>query len=76
MSIKYLCRCCHSTIGEIDQEDVTEYELGFHNLTPTERREIILFQDDGHIHVLVICDYCKEALEANPDLMLVANPLQ
>jgi hypothetical protein len=76
MSIKYYCRCCNSKIGEIDQEDVTEYELGFHHLTPTERQEIISFQDDGHVQVRVICDYCKEAFEANPDLMLVANPLQ
>lgn len=76
MSIKYFCRCCHTKVGELTNSDVTEQELGFHFLTPDERRDIVFYQANGDVEVRVICDYCKEALDANPDLMLVANPLQ
>jgi hypothetical protein len=76
MSIKYYCRYCQIKIGELQQEDLTEYQLGFHHLTPTERKEIVSYQDDGNVEVRVICDYCKEALDANPELVLAANPLQ
>jgi hypothetical protein len=76
MSIKYYCRYCNSKIGEIQQENVTEFQLGFHHLTPTERKDIISYQDDGHVKVRVICEFCKEALDANPELVLAVNPLQ
>lgn len=73
MTIKYICRYCHVNIGELDEDHVTEFQLGFHHLTPNERKEIISYQNDGDVHVRVICDYCKEAFEANPELV---NPLQ
>jgi hypothetical protein len=76
MSIKYYCRYCQSKIGELQQDNITEFQLGFHFLTPTERKEIVSYQDDGCVEVRVICDYCKEALDANPELMLLTNHLQ
>jgi hypothetical protein len=76
MSVKYICRHCLTFIGEINSSDVTEYQLGFHFLTPEERRDIIAYNTDGDVTVKVVCDYCKEALEANPELTLLANPLQ
>jgi hypothetical protein len=76
MSIKYYCRYCQTKIGELQQNDITEFQLGFHFLTPAERKEIVSYQEDGGVEVRVICDYCKEALDANPELMLIMNPLQ
>ena len=76
MTIKYFCRHCRSSIGYIHDPNISEERLGFHFLTPDERNDIITYNADGDIEVKSICDYCKEALEANPELNLVVNPLQ
>ncbi|CAG7650034.1 Anti-sigma-F factor Fin [Paenibacillus solanacearum] len=76
MAIKYTCRHCQTTIGEIHQHGVSEYQLGFHFLTPEERRDIISYDPSGDVTVKVVCDYCREALEAHPELSLLGSPLQ
>jgi len=76
MSVRYVCRHCRTFLGEISGSEFSEYELGFHFLTPDERRDIISYNPNGDVTVKVTCDYCKQALEANPELSLVANPLQ
>jgi hypothetical protein len=76
MSVKYICRHCLTFVGEINTGAVSEQQLGFHFLTPEERRDIISYNMDGDVTVKVICDYCKEALEANPELSLLVSPLQ
>jgi hypothetical protein len=76
MSVKYICRHCHTFVGEINNGAISEYQLGFHFLTPEERRDIISYNIDGDVTVRVVCDYCREALDANPELSLLASPLQ
>ncbi|MFD0869621.1 Protein of uncharacterised function (DUF2757) [Chlamydia abortus] len=76
MSILYICRHCRSHVGQIDRDTVDEARLGFQFLTPGERRDIISYNPDGNVIVKVTCDYCREALEANPELSLLSNPLQ
>lgn len=76
MAIKYYCRHCGTNVGEIQEDHISEYELGFHHLTPDERAELISYQSGGEITVKVVCDYCKLALDANPELSLLPNPLQ
>ncbi|CQR51120.1 anti-sigma-F factor Fin family protein [Paenibacillus sonchi] len=76
MAINYVCRHCRTFLGSIQRSDVTEMQLGLHSLTPAERRDIIAYDSDGEITVKVTCDYCKEALDNNPELSLLASPLQ
>jgi hypothetical protein len=76
MSVQYVCRHCKTTIGRIEESHVTEFQLGFHFLTPDERRDIISYDSSGDITVRIVCDYCKEALDANPELAMLNNPLQ
>lgn len=76
MSITYVCRHCRNRIGHLDSELVTESMLGFQFLTPAERRDIIAYNPNGDVTVNVTCDYCREALEANPELNLLGSPLQ
>ncbi|MCR8645866.1 anti-sigma-F factor Fin family protein [Paenibacillus sp. N1-5-1-14] len=76
MTIKYMCPHCQTNLGEIQGSAVTEYQLGFHFLTPEERSDIISYDLDGDVTVRVVCDYCKEALHTNPELSLIGNPLQ
>jgi hypothetical protein len=76
MSITYLCRHCGTKIGEINHASVTETQLGFQFLTPEERSDIISYNVNGAVTVKVVCEYCNQALEANPELLLVVNPLQ
>jgi hypothetical protein len=76
MSVIYYCRHCGTKVGEIEDDTVSEYALGFHHLTPEERSELISYQAGGNVTVKVVCDYCKSALDANPELSLLPNPLQ
>lgn len=76
MSVVYVCRHCRSHVGSIDLGQVSEERLGFQFLTPAERRDIISYNPNGDIEVKVTCDYCIEALEHNPELAILGNPLQ
>jgi len=76
MAVNYICRHCKTPMGTINGPEITEHQLGFHFLTPEERSDIIAYGLNGEITVKVICDYCREALDANPELLLVASPLQ
>jgi len=76
MSVNYICRHCGSPLGRIDQEHVSETQLGFHSLTPEERNDIISYNSNGDVTVRVTCDYCREALDNHPELSLLSNPLQ
>jgi len=76
MMIRYVCRHCGSTIGVLDGGAVSEFQLGLHFLTLAERRDIIAYNADGGMTVKVVCEFCREALEANPELSLVGSPLQ
>ena len=76
MAVNYVCRHCRTSIGSLNQSDLTETRLGFHSLTPEERSDIIAYDSSGNVTVKVVCDYCNEALSSNPDLMLIGNPLQ
>ncbi|WP_042171220.1 anti-sigma-F factor Fin family protein [Paenibacillus gorillae] len=76
MAVNYICRHCRTSMGTIEQSGITEQQLGFHFLTPEERSDIIAYNPNGDVTVKVICDYCREALDANPELVLVASPLQ
>ncbi|HZG16804.1 MAG TPA: anti-sigma-F factor Fin family protein [Candidatus Bathyarchaeia archaeon] len=76
MSFRYVCRCCGMKIGEIDQSMATEVSLGLDSLTPEERQHIISREHGGDTVVRVLCDYCKEALDQNPELTLIGTPLQ
>lgn len=76
MTIRYVCRHCRTLIGELEQRHVSEELLGFHFLTPEERQSIISYNPNGDTTVNVVCDYCKEALDNNPELSLIASPLQ
>lgn len=76
MTVRYVCRHCRMPIGEIEGDAVSEFQLGFHFLTPEERGEMIAYDGSGGVTVRVTCDYCRQALDANPELSLIGNPLQ
>ena len=76
MAVNYICRHCKSEIGSLPGETISEARLGFHFLTPEERSDIIAYNPNGDVTVKVVCDYCSEAIEANPELLLVMSPLQ
>lgn len=76
MAITYMCRYCNSLLGQIDNEEITEMKLGFHQLTPNERQDIISYDAKGHTLVRVVCESCQEMLEKNPELLLLPHPFQ
>ena len=76
MAVNYVCRHCQMPLGSFETMQVSEYKLGLHFLTPEERKRIISYNSDGDVTVRVICDYCSQTLESNPELALLSNPLQ
>jgi len=66
VAIHYNCRHCGHRVGTIEKERVYTEQLGFHQLTDSERQEMIAYQQNGDIHVKTICEDCQEALERNP----------
>lgn len=76
MAVKYICRHCQSSLGEIHQTQLSEMQLGFHLLTSEERKDIISYNSDGNVTVQMVCDYCMEALNHHPELHLIVSPLQ
>jgi hypothetical protein len=63
-------------LGEIKDDHISELHLGFHFLTPEERRDIITYDHNGDVIVKVVCEFCGEALLSHPELVLVPSPLQ
>lgn len=77
MAVHYQCKHCNMPLGEIaDSSAVSEFQLGFHFLTPEERNDIITYNSNGDVTVKLVCDYCNEALRNHPELSLISNPLQ
>lgn len=76
MSIKYVCKYCKTNMGEIHSDQVSEMQLGFHSLTPEERKDIIAYNPNGEIMVNITCDHCHEIFVSHPELALLSNPLQ
>ena len=46
MTVQYICRHCHTLVGEIKDDSINEFQLGFHFLTPDERRDIIAYNSE------------------------------
>ncbi|WP_018131772.1 anti-sigma-F factor Fin [Effusibacillus pohliae] len=77
MQFIYVCRHCRSYLGRVDHGRVDETRLGFTSLTAEEQADIITYNSDEDVaYVKTICDYCQEAIEAHPELVLLENPLQ
>lgn len=66
MSIKYNCKHCGKTIGQLKESMIDTEALGLHHLTGEERQEMIVYQSNGDISIKTICEDCQEALERNP----------
>ncbi len=74
--IKYICRYCGQNMGEIDHGLINDKQLGIESLTPQERKDIITYMSNGDKVIHIICEYCQETIEKNPELILISNPLQ
>lgn len=66
MSIIYKCRHCGHIIGELKQQEVDVSALGWDRLTPEDKQEMIQYQENGEIHLQVICENCQESLGRHP----------
>lgn len=70
MTVRYVCRYCGMKLGEISAP-VSEHDLGFDRLTPEERQDILRYGTDGTLIAQVVCEYCQETLERNPEWVLM-----
>ncbi|WP_096203247.1 anti-sigma-F factor Fin family protein [Bacillus sp. FJAT-45350] len=67
MAINYHCRHCGLEMGTLEATGLSSDSLGFHHLDEQERQEMIRYDNEGNVHVNVICEDCEEALNRNPD---------
>lgn len=70
MEWRYICRYCQIDLGKLNNGQVNESQLGFDQLTPEERKDIITSNINGDTQVRVVCETCQQTLEYNPDLLL------
>ncbi|SEN64102.1 anti-sigma-F factor Fin family protein [Lihuaxuella thermophila] len=70
MAIDYICRYCNAFLGKLEGDGLTDQDLGFDQLTPEERKDIITSDANGNTRVRVVCESCQEMLDNNPDLSL------
>lgn len=81
MRIAYVCKYCHHQVGELnrpqwDLHDVQRF-CGMSGLSSVEQNESIAYnQSQSTAYVQVVCDYCQEAVEDNPELLLEGKLLQ
>ncbi|WP_110926085.1 anti-sigma-F factor Fin family protein [Bacillus massiliglaciei] len=68
MALHYHCRHCGTKLGTLEDQRLSSEELGFHQLTDTDRQEMIEYDSSGDIHVKAICEDCHESLQRNPEL--------
>ncbi|MEC2076597.1 anti-sigma-F factor Fin family protein [Metabacillus fastidiosus] len=76
MALHYYCRHCGVKVGSLDHVNLSSDHLGFNQLTNNERQEMISYEQNGDVHVKIICEDCQEALERNPDLHQYDNFIQ
>ena len=67
MAVHYFCRHCKNNVGSLSGWDADEQQLGFNQLSNEERKDMIEYDTQGHMHVKVICEECETTLKENPD---------
>jgi|GEM_PF-73153 len=81
MRIVYVCRYCQHQVGELhrphwDLDDIRRF-CGINNTSSVELNEVMAYnQSQSVAYVQVVCDYCQEAVEDNPELLLEGKLLQ
>lgn len=66
MAIVYQCRHCSQLIGKLEEQMIESSLLGFDQLTPKEKQEMIEYKSNGDVHVYAICDHCEAAFAEHP----------
>lgn len=66
MAIVYKCRHCGHVIGELDENAFDSSILRFDNLSVRDKQQMIHYQNNGDVHVHVICENCEERLRQYP----------
>lgn len=74
--IRYVCKYCGQELGILNNYEIHNFKLGLENLTTSERESIITYEMNGDIVVKIVCEFCEDALNKNPELLLISNPLQ
>ncbi|MCR6108822.1 anti-sigma-F factor Fin family protein [Bacillus sp. A301a_S52] len=65
MAIHYYCRHCGHKVGTIEA-DVDGRQLGIEQLSDEDKQEMIDYDQQGHVHIKIICEDCERTLEKYP----------
>ncbi|WP_028988480.1 anti-sigma-F factor Fin [Thermicanus aegyptius] len=75
MTVRYKCRSCKTVMAEFPEESL-EISLHLGALSPEERAEKVIEDEEGNKTVYLLCEYCQEAILNHPELSLLSSPLQ
>lgn len=81
MRVEYWCKHCNHFVGSVDRPGWTERDVELHcglsQLTPVERSESVAYnREHGVMTVQTVCDFCQQALESHPELLVEGKLLQ
>jgi hypothetical protein len=81
MRIEYWCKHCRHLVGELNKPHWTqaeaEVQTGLQHLSSVERSESVAYYGNGDVmSVQTVCDYCQNAIERHPELLVEGKLLQ
>lgn len=80
MRVQYMCKYCKQFLGELNQPGWSradaERMCGLNQLSAVELRDAIDYNGMESIHVKTVCEYCQNAVELHPELLVEGKLLQ
>lgn len=81
MRVQYMCKYCKQFLGELNQPEWSradaERACGINRLNAMEQTEVVDYNGiDESMQVKTVCDYCQNAVELHPELLVEGKLLQ
>ncbi|MCL6454552.1 MAG: anti-sigma-F factor Fin family protein [Alicyclobacillus sp.] len=81
MRVEYRCRHCGQSMGDVERPGWSradaELHCGVAQLSAVERAETVSYNEEQQVMtVQSVCDYCQQALESHPEVLVEGKLLQ
>lgn len=81
MRVEYSCRHCGKSVGSLDNPTWSESDVyvhcGLSELSAVEMSDTVAYnKEHGVMQVQTVCDYCQQALESHPEVLVEGKLLQ
>ncbi|GAB2564053.1 anti-sigma-F factor Fin [Gracilibacillus alcaliphilus] len=66
MTINYVCKHCRTELGSLQSQVLDLEQIDWQLLSDKEKQQLMAYHQDQTITFQVICEYCQQLLEQNP----------